>query len=208
MAKDYSYLYDLGLLSHRPLIEPNVTSRPSEHIMATRWTALMTDAKYSYGLTPLSMTHPVDNMFLVSILADMGNPITQRHASVCASFISWMGTNFGRELMTHIRNRSATWARELKVQPHEQGNVYLAEWTIANVRKIGHNRNYRMIEYILAERADYNDQWELKYQPELSAEDYETVDKLVMWLSTRDGRSFYSNCMAEIETHRTYHPII
>ena len=101
---DYAYLYDLGMLSHRPLIEPGVESRPAEHIIATRWNTLMTDAKYSDGLTTLSIPHPVNNMYLVNILSDLGSPITQRHTSVCASFITWMGTNFGRQLMVHIKS--------------------------------------------------------------------------------------------------------
>ena len=65
-----------------------------------------------------------------------------------------------------------------------------------------------MIEYILANREDYNDRWELKHQPDVSIEDYETVDKIVMWLATREGKSFYSNAMHEIEDRRLYHPII
>lgn len=205
--RDYSYLYDLGLLLHRPIIEPSVSARPDEHIMAARWTTLMTDSSYSQPPFGCDGSR-AQNLYLVQILSDLGVPITQRHASVCASFIAWLGTSCGQGLMQAIEKSISTYYGGIQLVNRDKWATYVAEWNILNMRRTGFNHGMRLIEYILAPKECFNDRMELILDPNLSAEDYETVDKLVMWLATRDGKSFVSNAFEEIATKRSYHKII
>ena len=59
------------------------------------------------------------------------------------------------------------------------------------------NSGYRAIEHILTPDSDrINGQ--LAFRPELSADDYEAVESIVIWLGSDDGKRFVDECRKEI----------
>lgn len=171
-------LCDLGECDHSPIYPPRADHH-GEQVFAEKWAELMAreggihDDYYS-------------NVELQSILC-AGDGLTQRMASVAATFIQWLGTSCGRGYIDQARRRPAM----------NKAEAYVAEWAVENYRQAAINSGFRVIEHILAP-ADARSNGGLRYRPELSVDDHETVEHVVYWLGTTQGAAFVIACEAEI----------
>ena len=173
-------------LIHRPIRRPRTTFT-GECMFAASWMRLMASPlvesdRYSGGFANK----------LESILTLYPHEITQRTASIAASFISWLGTNNGMCFLLSARKMGETLGNM------EHG--YVAAWAIENRRSQGINCGVRTIEAVLAEEDRGEDLFGYRPNiPILSAAEVEVVDILVGWIGCEEGRAFVSNCEAEIE---------
>lgn len=172
-------------LSHEPIRAPRADVI-GECVYAARWAALMAETVDTYG-------HEAG--VLGTILSLLVREPSQRHATVAASFIKWLGTNCGRAFLQQAKQ-------------HEPmvggGGGYAAAWGVENARRPGINGGYRAIEAILAPAdhwgtALFSGHTGLVRQPDLSLDDYEAVEQLVRWLGSYEGRQFVAACEAEID---------
>lgn len=179
---DYEeYLFELGELKHEP-INPPRADHVGENVYSFEWLTLNE-----------TIRRPNDppNVLLGSILYHMERRITQRHASVAASFITWLGTNCGHSI--HDR------AQQLLKAGLHRDEAYECAWAIENKRRSGINHGIRYIESVLAGPDDFgkdifSGMWGLRRMPNITIEDYETVEQLVEWLSTDRAQEFIRRC--------------
>jgi hypothetical protein len=165
--------------------EPNRTPRPDvigEVVMAEMWQAHMRreandpqDDCDEYAFRALMNAFPF--------------ALTQRHATVAASFVKWLGTNCGRCFLSTAARISAKLDGAM--------DAYAAAWAMENTRHIGINGGYRTIEAVLATDANYEN-GRLTHMPDVSAHDCEVIDHVVTWLGMRDGQAFVAACEKEI----------
>ena len=128
------------------------------------------------------------------ILQGVPDAPTQRMATVCATFFCWLGTNCGQAFLQTAQRAAQRADRDNK----SQRLAWLFAWTGENIRKHQSSGGIRLLESILAEpkhRVTAQD-WQatrdgighLKTLPLLSADDYEVIDALVMFLATGKGQ--------------------
>ena len=129
------------------------------------------------------------------VLADKPGPRTRREAQVLASVVTWFGTNVGLAFLLE--------AQRMKQRMPRVRWPYLGQWGQINVRQIGINEGVRTLEHCLATERYKDglghDAWRI---PELSADDYETVEHLMVWLSSETGQAFLARCERETEAER------
>lgn len=173
------FLCDLGQCDHAPMRPPR-DGHHGEQVFTEKWAELMArtgsihDTYYS-------------NVELHSILG-VGEALTQRMATVAATFVTWLGTACGRGFIHQSKNR---WAAL------QAGDAFVAEWAVENYRHVAINGGFRVIEHILAPdecRANGG----LRYAPDLTVEDYETVEHIAYWLGSTQGTAFVLACEKEI----------
>jgi hypothetical protein len=167
-------------LDHRA-INPPSASLVGEKVFAQRWQDLMALHK-KHG-------HDPEKPMIEEVLRRMLCEVRQRHATVAATFIQWLGTNGGRAFI----DEGERLGKLMTCRAHG----YLGAWAVENYRCPGINSGIRAIEYILAP-ADYYCEGILKQIPEVSADDYEVVEHVIWWLA-EDGREFLQGCLKEIE---------
>ncbi len=171
----------LELLSfeHWPMRAP----RPDvigEMVMSAKWRELM------QAFAPTALDE-CDEYAFRGLMHTFPRALTQRHASVAASFVNWLGTNCGRGFLHQA-------ARMVERIPNIR-EAYTAAWAIENTRHDGRNGGRRTIEAALVTQ----DQWpNHAVAPDLTADDCEVVETVVIWLSMRDGQRFLADCEAEI----------
>lgn len=168
-------------LSHRP-IRPPRQSRTAEHVYVAHWIAAMSVEPDDDGPAPLAR-----------ILRKVTEAPNQRHASVAASFICWLGTALG----LGWRQEADRYAAALKI-PTDW--AYLAAWAVSNRRDNGCS-GVRLIEHMLAPVEYFGTDLghaQLLRDPDLSAEDHEVVDAVARWLGTDPGQVFLRECEAEV----------
>lgn len=171
-------LCDLGECSHTPMYPPRAEHH-GEQVFAEKWAELMAKEGGIYA-------DYFSNVELQSIL-HAGDYLTQRMATVAATFVQWLGTSCGRGFIEQARRRPSL----------NQADAFVAEWAIENYRHAAVNSGYRAIEHILAlpeDRANGS----LRCRPELSVDDYETVEHVVYWLGIAQGSAFILSCEKEI----------
>lgn len=173
-------LCDLGQCDHSP-IRPPRESHHGEQVFSEKWAELMQRMPGMYD-------DYSTNVILQQIL-HAGDSLTQRMATVAASFVVWLGTNCGRGFIDTARRR----AKEGMMR--EQ--AFIAEWAIENHRHTWMNSGFRVIEYILA-TPDCMINGQLKYCPDYSADDCEVIEKVAYWLGSSDGEAFIASCEKEI----------
>lgn len=192
MNEEYiEYLQHLGELSHTPIDGPR-PSHVGENVYAYEWAQLMTRHAQSSG---------IPNELLASILWDMYVELTQRHASVAASVITWLGCNAGQALMLNARAIAL-------VDRINKVDAYLCAWTMANRRARAVSRGVRTIESILAPGDHWgNDMFSgactLIRLPEITIDDYETVEHVIAWLGTSTATDFIIRCEGLIRMRET-----
>ena len=178
---DYEdYLHRLGWLEHKPLPPFPRAGFIGEWVYAEEWAALMQELDRDGINAPNSM--------LSSILNDLPTPITQRHATICASVMCWLGTACGQSIILGSK-------RHIERGEH-RCHAYLMVWIIQNRRSPGTNGGYRLLERLLAPPDHYGTSFygrDLVRQPELTADDYETAEHLMVWLGER-GEGFILRC--------------
>lgn len=189
---DYEeYLFELGELSHKPIHGPRV-DHVGENVYAFEWETLNVSVRRK---------NDPPNVLLGSILYDMERRITQRHASVAASFITWLGTNCGQSIILK--------AHQLKCAELYGHQAFTAAWAIENTRRNGINGGIRYIESILAPPDHFGQDlfskmWGLRRMPNLSIEDHETVEHVVAWLCTDRAGEFIRRCDHLIKMRQSY----
>lgn len=187
------HLFELGQLDHSALMPPR-KGCVGETVYAAGWTTLMC-MRSDFSAPP--------NELLGDIL-QMCEPLTQRHATVAASFITWLGTNCGLSFLMECR-RYAKGEPECAYQLGTS-KAWLGQWAWDNRRRIGVNGGYRTIEHILSTPECFGTGAHgitvLMHSPDLTAEDYETIEHLVAWLPTERGQKFLAVCDLEIEERR------
>lgn len=165
----------IASLSHTPVRPPRRTFL-REQIYANRWAKLIA----------------ANPRVLMSILTDYLAPVGQREATVVASFVTWLGTNIGQALLEDAAKRTplspfADWTKELAAT-----DAFLSAWAHENRRQLGVNRGMRTLEAILQDDSASQPQ-----RP--SADDYEVVEHLVIWLGRFGGQRFLAGCRAEAD---------
>lgn len=115
---------------------------------------------------------------------------TQELAFLVASFVMWLGSSVGLGFLSACRKQVVRHASSW----HE--DAYLAAWAVENRRRPGHRNGWRMIE-LLAWDGDWNTT-NRHNPPLLSADAYEAVENLVVWLGGHQGQEFIALCEATI----------
>lgn len=186
-AEVYDHLSGLGEFEHKPITGPR-PSHVGENVFAYQWEVLMQKRE----------EEDPPNAALARILWNMQHGfITQRHASVAASFITWLGTNCGNAMIEKSRQIYISIDSVSRMTREES---VLAAWAIENVKRPG---QYRLIESVLAPP----DHWlkdvitggfVLGLLPTLSAEDLETCDHVAYWCGSPEGCEFIRLCNWQI----------
>lgn len=176
--------------------EPNRPPRADiygEVIFAEHWKRLMAQ--------PCDWREEEEGGLLGSILRYLPLPISQRDATVAASFICWLGTNCGRCFLSQAKARAGEAADK-----HERSLAYLCQWAVEN-RRIGYiNHGFRAIEFWMMdaeESAEVNKAvsaifWR-RPKVEVSGRDLEVADAIAMWLGADEGQAFIKAAELEIE---------
>lgn len=175
-------------LLHEPL-QPLRENFIGERVILQEWQSLMaSDVPFddaSDGETWLDF-----------ILAHLSKP-TQRHATVAASFVTWLGTSCGLSFV--IRARKAA-----QLDPQQPGLAWVGEWAKANLRCHGVSYGFRTVEYVLAEPDNRTSGSfsGLKSRTAYSADDLEVIDHLCNWMGSNAGTEFLNKCEAKINEQR------
>lgn len=137
---------------------------------------------------------------LDEILRDVHGPTTQRDATVCASFMVFMGCNGGRSI-----HQSAEALMSLSSGALSRKQAFLLSWAQANARARGKDSGIRCIEYMLATRhpirtdPGYVGRVDWSLVPEVTMRDIDVVEAMVDWWSTREGDEMRSIAEPMIE---------
>lgn len=180
-------LMDLGECDHRPMRPPRADVL-GEVVFTECWAQLM--AKPGPALEECS------NYQLTTILSSsMPTYVTQRQAIVAATFVNWLGTNCGRAFL-------AEGNRMEKSVCGRSGHGFLMAWAVENHRQTGINSGFRALEHILA-TDDCRFAGTLARYPSLSADDFEVVEHVIVWLGSAPGQQFINQCEGEIARRMT-----
>ncbi len=124
--------------------------------------------------------------------------ITQREATVSASFVKWLGTNVGNGFLLEIQRKHA----DEDMHYLNISQRYVEHWAKENCTN--QQTKYRRIEMILATDADYGP----TYLPGLSSltrhvnytvHDLDVIECIVHWLGSDEGQEFISCCEKKIK---------
>lgn len=121
--------------------------------------------------------------------------LTQRQASVAASFVIWLGTNCGRGLITEADH----------VPPERDGYRqgrdlrYLRRWELENRRELGINGGVRYIEAILDPARCTRETVIMAAAPDITIDDLDVIECLCRWLATMEGQYFIKAGEARME---------
>lgn len=191
---EYSrYLESIGELQHKPIDGPR-GGHAGENIFSYAWAMKMETERKE---------RDPPNWPLVQILWNLDMRITQRHANVAASFITWLGTNSGNCIIQRARSLYDT-SRHTNLE-----DCFVAAWSIENMRRIGTNRGTRVIESMLAPGDHFGPDlfggsYGLRRVPDLSVEDFETVDHVAHWCGSTEGCAFIRRCESLITMRERY----
>lgn len=167
--------------THEPLTAPR-KGHHGEQVFAELWALLMA-MPTQYGLGHA-------NDMLCAVLRWRYDEVTQRAATVAATFVKWLGTNCGAGFIEAAGRMAVA---------HPGGDRgYIMEWAHENQRKSWMNSGFRCIEHVLAPDELLGRDGQLSARPELSADDYEVVEAVVSWLADSDGLDFVERCKAEL----------
>lgn len=123
---------------------------------------------------------------LAWILRDAMSEPTQRDATVCASFMVFMGCSGGNELA----GRAQRLLESSRMRPEE---AFIASWALLNERRRGVDHGLRAIEFILAPEHPIRHpsvggcavDWQKV--PEISMQDIDVIECMVAWWGTADA---------------------
>lgn len=139
---------------------------------------------------------------LHSILWSTGSSVGQREASVCASYMTFMGCNCGSDF-THAAEQLLTLS-DLHSYTHSAEGRFLMAWALENRRSRGVNCGIRTIEAMLsksdayvATSSDRRVDWDAF--ADITTADYDTVECMVAWWSGRDAAEMRAIAKSMIE---------
>jgi hypothetical protein len=118
------------------------------------------------------------------ILHATNRPTTQRDASICASFMVYMGCASGRSFVETAKRYV-----ERGMVKHD---AFLSAWASANERVAGVNHGLRTIEFMLApthpiKSSPTGDQVDWEQVPTITLDDIDVVEAMVAWWASYDG---------------------
>jgi hypothetical protein len=141
------------------------------------------------------------------ILRDVCGEPTQRDATVCASFMVFMGCNGGRSLHQHAENLVSGGFGIMRAE------AYRFAWAKMNSRRSGVNNGIRTIEFMLAEHHPIKDgHVHHELIPDLTMRDIDVVEAMVDWWGGIEAHEIRSIAepMIEVENRRAlstlFHP--
>ena len=178
---------ELVEFDHSPITAPR-SDHHGEQVFAALWQALM-------AREPGEWAYTMANHMLCAVLRWRDDEVTQRSASVAATFVKWLGTACGASFLLDCERLAA--------QHPGSGHGYLMAWAVENERKSWLNSGFRAIEHILAlpENRTTGALSTLRTAPALSVDDYEVIEAVVFWLSGTEGLEFVAQCKEEL-AHR------
>ena len=135
------------------------------------------------------------NSILRDILALTRHETTQRDATVCASFMRWLGTNNGQGFLHAAERMVARMGGD-----HKRG--FVAAWAIENMRDSQWNLGVNSIEDALADDHSTLTGKKVFADLKISGEDIDAVNMLVQWIGCDRGKSFLGGCNTEISAIR------
>lgn len=169
-SRDFELSFDEWVeLKH----EPEAPPRPDvygEGIFLDAWQRMMAE-------TPEFGDGELNEMFC-TVFSEISGPATQRQATVAATFVAWLGCNWGKCYILGAQDRCKGLARDLWPQ------AYLSEWTWQNKRVACVNSGRRTIEAMLESPTIH---------------DLEIADHLAVFLGSNRGQRFISDAEAEIK---------
>lgn len=192
MSDDYEqYLLDLGWLQHEAIPPHPRPGHIGENVYAEQWRELM----LTHSASDEDLIAP--NARLARILDELPTRLTQRHATVCATFITWLGCASGMSFRLTAEKLIASGVLR-------GGGAWRAAWAVHNSRHGGTNGGWRSIEFMLAPPDHFGkDQLfaiggeTLVRMPEISTNDLECIETLCEWLGV-GGVGFVLRCEARI----------
>lgn len=140
---------------------------------------------------------------LESILRNMPFQPNQRDASICASFMVFMGCNGGRGL--HVSAEALM--KRCQLRAHD---AFMLAWAKENERVLGVNSGVRTIEFMLAseypiaQRETIGHRIDWQKVPDITIRDVDVVECMVAWWASREGAEMRSVAepMIEAENRR------
>ncbi len=171
-------LEGLGDIAHRPMIppRPGVTG---EEVFAARWEA--------------------ENRAPGRFNAILDRPdhwTTQRHATLAATIVTWLGTNVGAGFLYQAERLARTMIR---------ADAYVAQWTLENRRQVLVGSGWRRIEQMLMtpdqQQARQRDgvQRGGAIRVRTNIRDFEVAEQLMAWLGSNEGQRFIAAAHLEID---------
>ncbi|WP_408601551.1 hypothetical protein [Pseudomonas sp. PLMAX] len=154
-----------------------------EQIYLKNWISLITEDN---GYHP---DYDGPNGLLRSIVDPADGIITQRHATVAASMLRWLGTNNGRGLL----QKAEHFAQKLGNRP----DGFVAAWAIECRRSNSVNSGLNGPDHVMMPAGS-------RIPEKLSADDLEVMASIMEWISadtvTRvcNGGSFLRKCEADV----------
>ena len=173
---------------HTP-IRPVRSDVIGEQVFVEAWQALMSKEPPSIWDTESP------NAQLYAVLSRVSGRLTQRHASVSASVIRWLGTNNGRAFLAQAEGLAERLAGSLFCRT----SAFVMAWGNENQRLNFRDFGLRTIEMVLAPAHEITENGRDTKRTPLSASDYETVESVVAWLAEGAGHTFLKGCQAEID---------
>ncbi len=149
---------------------------------------------------------------LHTILWSTGSSVGQREASVCASYMTFMGCNGGSGF-THAAEQMLTIGDQHRFSNTAEGRFMMA-WALENRRYRGMNGGIRTVEAMLAKSDafvatafDRRVDWDAF--SDITTTDYDTVECMVAWWSGHDASEMraIAKPMIEAENRRIQSPL-
>ncbi len=177
---DYQYELPLTLI-HDPVSGYPRKNHIGENVFHAQWKKLME--------IPVEIMYNENECMLHVVLSNLYRQITQRDATVAASFITWLGTNIGYSYIGKCHHLIETYPIN-----KSRKFIFLEQWNIQNLRKLGNLSSHRTIEIIL----------NAKYRSDVTINDYEVIECITLWLSEDDGYHFLHICkQADVDYRNT-----
>jgi hypothetical protein len=120
--------------------------------------------------------------------------VTEREATVAASFVKWLGTNNGQAFVMQFKALCLEVEGELERQA-----VCLGFWREENRTR---PRSPRLIQFILARDEDYDEKARLEQPVYYEEHDEQVIISVVRWLCTNEGLKFIDECERLIKEAR------
>lgn len=174
-------------LSHRPFIAPR-SSTDGEGIYLNLWQDYME-----------RRPEALDN-----ILIDLCDTITQRDATVCASWMAFMGTNVGIDFTYAAKHKALRIAGEENSLPfwYTKSNIYRITWAEFNRRQRGVNSNFTLTEIIICTAIKAQQIVGINDFNSVTVRDYEIMDLMSVWWSTNAAEQIRSIAEPLIEAYK------
>ncbi|MHD0644445.1 hypothetical protein ACYPKM_02260 [Pseudomonas aeruginosa] len=171
--------YLAPVFDHTP-IRPAREGVIGEIVFQREWQNLMSEPVNDDDADP-------SNPMLSLILEQCPFMLLQRHATVAASLVRWLGSNNGQGLLHSARAMAEVLGGE-----HNRSNAYLAAWAIDSKRHSSVNGGVRSVEGFLTAPGETSCFYD--------ADDLEVIETVMYWLGSDRGQKFLTKCDEGIKT--------